>query len=270
MEELKKSLFALVAGVVSVWTFLVPDAPGFASPEFARIFFWHFPCPMMLTFLIFAAVWFAFRAVKGPSPALARFGPGPVGRFLRVLSGVDAPDRAVWDLRCVAALELGLVYLVLTMFSGILFSKIQWGAWWSWDPRQTSFLIAMLFYGAYFAVRAAFPDPEKRAANSAAYLFATLLPQLFLIFVYPRIMESLHPSDTIMKGNLKGGYLYVTLAMLGVVGVLTVWLYRLRVRAGLLLLRENDGTLEVSGRPAGPRVVARPFSVSSPSGEDRA
>lgn len=246
---MKKSLFALVAGAISVATFLVPDAPGFASPEFARIFFWHFPCPMMLTGLIFSAVYFSYRYVSGEGRA----------------------DRDAWDLRALAALELGFVYVVLTMFSGILFSKIQWGGWWNWDPRQTSFLIATLFYGAYFAIRAAFPDPQKRASNAAAYLFATLLPQLFLIFVYPRIMESLHPSNTIMKGELHGGYLYATLGMLAVVGVLTVWLYRLRVRAGLLLrdTDERSGSLENPRRPSGPRLVARPVPVPAPGGEDR-
>ena len=249
---MKKALFALVAGVVTVWSFLVPDAPGFASPEFARIFFWHFPCPIMLTGLIFTAVWCAVRTVAGP-------------RFLG-----RPNDPAEWDVRCVAAIEFGMVFSVLTLFSGILFSKVQWGAYWSNDPRQTSFLLATLLYAAYFAIRAAFPDPEKRAANSAAYLFATLLPILFLIFVYPRLPQvtSLHPSSTIMGGQLHGGYLYVILAMLAVVGVLTVWLYRLRVRAGLLLLRETDGTLETPRRPSGPRVVARPVPLPSEGGAD--
>ena len=251
MEELKRGLFFLVASGVTVWSFLVPDAPGFNSPEFARIFFWHFPCPMMLTGLLFTAVWCAYKALATPAEA-------------------GGTARAAWDVRSVAALELGLVFALLTMLSGILFSKVQWGAWWSNDPRQTSFLLAMLFYGAYFAVRAAFPDPEKRAANSAAYLFATILPQIFLIFVYPRLPQvmSLHPSSTIMQGQLHGGYLYVILAMLGVVGTLTVWLYRLRVRAGLLLLRDSDGTLETPRRRSGPRVVARSVPLPSEGGAD--
>lgn len=273
MEELKKAVFALVAGVVSVWTYLVPDAPGFASPEFARIFFWHFPCPMMLLGLIFSAVFFSFRYLAGPDEKLARraetISVQPIKKFLIAFSGVSTTNKELWDLRSIAAIELGLVFHLLTMLSGILFSKIQWGAWWNWDPRQTSFLISAFFYGAYFAIRAAFPDPEKRAANSAGYLLATLLPQLFLILVYPRIMESLHPSDTIMKGQLRGGYLYVTLSMLTVVGILTVWLYRLRVRAGILLLQKIHGSLEVSRRPTGPSVVARPVPLSPEGGENR-
>ena len=121
MEELKKGVFALVAAVVSVWTFLVPDAPGFASPEFARIFFWHFPCPIMLVGLIFAAVWSSYRYVAGPSHRLRLVSEelsGTPARFVRLLSGVDTPAREVWDLRAVAAIELGLVFSVLTMFSG--------------------------------------------------------------------------------------------------------------------------------------------------------
>ncbi len=244
-----KAFFALVVGAVTVWSFLVPDAPLFSYPEFARIFFWHFPCPILLTGCIFAAVWFSFNVLKG------------------------GPQKDVWDLRAVAVLELGLIFHALTMFSGILFSKIQWGAWWSWDPRQTSFLIALPMYAAYFAIRAAFADPEKRAANSAAYLMASVLPQLFLIYVYPRLPQvlanSLHPSQSVLGGQIKGQYLYVILAMLAIVGVLTVWLYGLRIRAGMLLLRESDGILETPRRPAGPSVVARPVPVPAEGGENR-
>lgn len=272
MEELKKALFALVAGVVTVWSYVVPDAPDFANPTFARVFFWHFPCPMMAIGLLFAAVWSSYRYLAGPSArleAMADSLPGRAGQFVRTLGGGRVTDRMAWDVRAAAALEMGVIFCALTLFSGILFSKLEWGAWWSNDPRQTSFLLASLLYAAYFAIRAAFPDPEKRAANSAAYLFASLLPILFLTFVLPRLPQimSLHPSSTIMQGRLHGGYLYVTLAMLGVVGTLTVWLYRLRVRAGLLLLRESDGKLDLR-RPAGPRVVARPVPLPSEGGAD--
>ena len=246
-----KSLFALLAGAVTVWSFLVPDAAMFQHPELARIFFWHFPCPMMLSALLFMGVYFS----------------------LRLLSAKTAGDRRLWDLRAAAALELGLVFGILTMISGILFSVAQWGAWWQWDPRQTSFLVALLIYGAYFALRAAYSDPEKRASHGAAYMMAAVLPLLFLIFVFPRLPQvvqaSFHPSDTVMGGKLKGPYLYVTLSLLAIVSFLTVWLYRLRVRAGMLLIKDSHGHLETPRRRSGPVVVARSVPVSSEGGADR-
>jgi heme exporter protein C len=148
----------------------------------------------------------------------------------------------------------------------MLFSLAQWGALWQWDPRQTSYLIALLIYAAYFALRSAFPDPEKRAANAAAYMLAATLPIVFLEYVFPRLPQiqaiSFHPTDTIMSGQLKGQYAYVTIAVLALVGVLNVWLYRLRVTIDFLETQQTHGKLETSGDRSAPTAMVRPVRVS--------
>ena len=37
----------------------------------------------------------------------------------------------------------------------------MWGAYWNWDPRQTSIVLALLFYAAYLALRAAVEDAPR-------------------------------------------------------------------------------------------------------------
>jgi heme exporter protein C len=238
-----KYLFALAVGVVTVASFLVPDAVGFQYPELARIFFWHFPCPMLATVLLFLGAWFSFRYMKTQ----------------------DLRD----DVRAIASMELGYLFCILTMVTGIIFSYAQWGAWWQNDPRQTSFLMVLLIYAAYFALRGALADEHRRAANSGIYALAALLPVLFLIFVFPRLpqIQSFHPNTSIMQGNIKGGYAYVVIAVLVLMSILTAWLYRLRTRVGYLeLLSEdkNDGLETDRGHSATSRVV-RPVRVSRES-----
>lgn len=240
-------------GAVIVWSFLVPDAPLFQHPAAARIFFWHFPCPMMLTAFMFLGCYFSLRHFVRIQPLFA--------------PEEDAIEREKWDLRAAAALELGFIFAVLTMISGMLFSLVSWGALWQADPRQTSFLLALLIYGAYFALRSAFRDSERRAANSAAYMLAAALPLTFLIFVFPRLPQieaaSFHPTDTIMSGNIKGQYAYVIIALLTLVSILSCWLYRIRVRVGLLELKRNYGKLEADRWSSGPPVMVRPVPVSN-------
>lgn len=236
-------LFALAVAAVTVWSFLVPDAMGFQRPELARIFFWHFPCPILATVLLVQGGWFSFR-------------------FHRT-------RRLDWDIRAVAAMELGYLFCLMTMATGIIFSYVQWGAWWQNDPRQTSFLMVLLIYAAYFGLRGAINEPSKRATSSGVYALAALLPMLFLTFVFPRLpqVESFHPSDSIMKGNIKGQYAYVVVAVMALASWLTVWMYRLRVKSGLLELKleERNSGLEVGGGdPAGSTVV-RPVRVSRES-----
>ena len=235
-----KAAFALAVGVVTIWSFEVQDAEGFQFPALARIFFWHFPCPMIATTLLFLGAWFSYRYIKtGDLKA---------------------------DVRAIASMELGYLFCILTMLTGIVFSQAQWGSWWQNDPRQTSFLMVLLIYAAYFALRTALADEHRRAANSAIYALSALLPVLFLIFVFPRLpqVQSFHPNTSIMGGQIKGPYAYVVTAVLALVTVLTVWLYRLRVKVGLLELLvedKNDG-LETAGghTPAAP--VVRPVRVS--------
>lgn len=101
------------------------------------------------------------------------------------------------DLIAAAAVRLGLLFAVLTLITGSIFARIMWGAYWNWDPRQTSYLLLVFLYGAYLFLRQSVADPERRSRMSAAYaLFAGILMP-FLVFVAPRVTASLHPQTII-------------------------------------------------------------------------
>ena len=244
----------LLMAVATFWSFEVPDVAAFQVPGMARVFLWHFPCPMLAVILFFGGAWSSIRIFKRIS--LKPF----------VFQTEEDPYEILkWDVKAVAAMELAYIFCLLTMATGILFSELQWKAWWSWDPRQTSFAIVLVMYAAYFALRLSFSDPAKRAANSAAYALASLLPGLFLIFVFPRLPQviSLHPSNSIMAGLIKGEYAQCVLLILFLMCVLTVYLYRIRVRTGLieLELEKNDANLAISGGSPTPTGVVRPVSL---------
>lgn len=233
-------LFALAVGAVTFWSFTVPDAIGFQYPELARIFLWHFPCPMIATVLLFMGAWFSYR--------------------------YNVTKDLTWDIRAVASMEICYLFCILTMLTGILFSQAQWGAWWQNDPRQTSFLLVLLIYAAYFALRGALSDEQRRATNSAVYALAALLPVLFLIFVFPRLpqIQSFHPSDSVMSGKIKGQYAYAVTSICAIFTVLTVWIYRMRVTAGLLeYASENtqNGYLDSDGGDSADSRVVRPVRI---------
>jgi heme exporter protein C len=59
---------------------------------------------------------------------------------------------AKYDRLGVAAIRLGLLFSLLVMATGMVWGKAAWGAWWAWEPRLTTFLIACLLYSALFAI----------------------------------------------------------------------------------------------------------------------
>jgi heme exporter protein C len=99
------------------------------------------------------------------------------------------------DLKAEAYTQTGIFYGLLGLITGALWAKNTWGAYWSWDIKQNMTVVALLIYAAYFILRASFEDPEKRARVCAAYgifAFSTLIP---LLYVIPRLTDSLHPGS---------------------------------------------------------------------------
>lgn len=104
------------------------------------------------------------------------------------------PDNIRNDLGAKAFAGVGVLYGILGIVTGALWAKHTWGAYWTWDIKQNTSAIALLIYMAYFVLRSSFDDADKRARISAAYnifAFATLIPLLYII---PRMKDSLHPG----------------------------------------------------------------------------
>lgn len=103
--------------------------------------------------------------------------------------------RLVDDHKAYTAAQLGMIFTILATVTGAIWAKFAWGAFWSWDPRQTSIFALMLIYGAYFALRSAIEDDEKRAKLSSVYSIISFITVPFFVFIMPRIMRGLHPGS---------------------------------------------------------------------------
>ena len=128
---------------------------------------------------------------------------------------------------------IGLVFAVLATVTGAIWARIMWGAWWNWDPRQTSIVVALLFYAAYLALRSAVADTESRGRLSAAYATLGLVVSPFFYFVLPRLGFTLHPDavvNTRGKVDVEPRMLAVLIASSVGFTLLFFWMHALRAR----------------------------------------
>jgi len=226
-------IFAALAALA--YSLLAPDAGrGWTEPKLARIIFWHLPCAFLTSAWIGAAVVFAWRSMKGRRPET--------------------------DVRLQAAQEMAFVCSILTITTGILFSRIQWGDWWSWDPQQTAFLIVLLLLSGALVLRASVSEAGARRRTSAAYQLAIFVPAVYLIFVHRRLFpNTLHPQGAGLDAWHWSGVAANFLA----IGGATLLLWARRTRIGLDGLKEwmKDDLAELGGPdPAGDGVV-RPVAL---------
>ena len=148
------------------------------------------------------------------------------------------------DHLALSAAELGLLFCILATVTGSIFAKAAWGSFWNWDPRQTSIVILLMIYGAYFALRSAVPDSERKRVFAAVYSILAFVTVPFLVFVVPRITASLHPEDTMnpAKPGMDPRTLKVFLGSLFAYTALFVWMLRLKIR---VLRLESERELHI-------------------------
>jgi heme exporter protein C len=89
----------------------------------------------------------------------------------------------------------GILYGILGIITGSIWARFTWGAFWTNDPKLNGAAIGLLIYFAYIILRGSFTDEYQRAKVSAVYNIFAYFIFIPLIFVLPRLTDSLHPGN---------------------------------------------------------------------------
>ncbi len=100
-----------------------------------------------------------------------------------------------YDRSARASSAVGTMFTLLATITGSIWARFSWGTFWNWDPREVSIFILLLVYGGYFMLRALLEESEdKKARIAAVFNIIAMVSAFFLMFVLPRITQSLHPG----------------------------------------------------------------------------
>ncbi len=90
---------------------------------------------------------------------------------------------------------MGIVFGLLGIVTGSVWAKFTWGDWWVNDPKLNATTIALLIYLAYFVLRSSIEDSQQKGRISAVYNIFAFAAAVPLIFILPRLTDSLHPGN---------------------------------------------------------------------------
>lgn len=138
--------------------------------EAYRIIFIHVPAAWMSMFLyVIIAFWSAVGVI-----------------FNTRLSGMMAN----------AVAPTGAMFTFVALWTGALWGKPTWGAWWVWDARLTSELILLFLYFGYMALHAAIEDP-RRADKAAGILAMVGVVNVPIIYFSVKWWNTLHQGASV-------------------------------------------------------------------------
>jgi heme exporter protein C len=134
--------------------------------------------------------------------------------------------------------NVAMLFGILGFLTGAFWGNYTWGSPVPKDPKIISVEIGMLIYAAYFVLRSSFDDEQKRSRISAVYnifAFAAFMP---LVWIIPRLTDSLHPGNggnpAIGKADMNNEMKMVFYpAIIGWV-LLGVWITSLRIRVRII------------------------------------
>ncbi len=164
-----KILCVILVGFTVIGGFLMPVPRLDILNETIRNLYFHVPMWFTMIVLFAAAFWYSIK-------------------YLRTGNLQD-------DIYATQFTNTGIFFSILGMLTGMEWAQYTWGSAWSNDPKQLGTAMSMLIYFAYSILRGGLKDEEKRAKIGAVYnifAFAMLIP---LIFVLPRMVDSLHPGN---------------------------------------------------------------------------
>lgn len=181
-----------------------------------KIFYWHMPVAIVSFIAIVVAAFFSLR-------------------FLM-------KKETGYDMRAKLAMEIGLIFILCTMVTGLLWTRFEWGVWWTWEPRLTTYFILMLLVVAYFILRNAVLDPQRKATYASVFGILIFADVPICFMVTRLIPSSVHPvvfrADAPMSADL------LIPLLLSVVGFVLVALALFRLRLRSEVLEERLGRLQ--------------------------
>ncbi len=126
----------------------------------------------------------------------------------------------------------GALMTFLALWTGALWGKPTWGAWWVWDARLTSELVLLFLYIGFMSLHAAIDDP-RRADRAAGLLALVGVVNVPIIYFSVKWWNTLHQGASVSFTKSPSMASTMLLGML--VMALACWAYC--IAAALLRVR---------------------------------
>lgn len=147
-----------------------------------RIFFYHVPhsmLSMVFPYINFAAsLCYLFWRRRDPLKALTA------------------------DAVAISSAEVTVVYSSICLLTGMLWGRVAWGIWWTWDPRLTSMLLLWLLYVSYLMLRKLSSTGQTHTLAAVLSVFAAI--DVPIVFMSIRWWRTQHPAPVFGGGQDSG------------------------------------------------------------------
>lgn len=151
--------------------------------------------------------------------------------FIYIVMATYAAVGLIWNIKmsemmATALAPTGAIFTFLALWTGALWGRPTWGAYWVWDARLTSELILLFLYLGFISLQSAIDDP-RRASKASALLALVGVINIPIIYFSVRWWNTLHQGASISFS--KAPTMAATMVAAMLIMALAFWMYTIAV-----------------------------------------
>lgn len=148
-------------------------------------------------------------------------------------------NRDGWDRVAAASAEVGVLFATVMNVTGSIFSRAEWGIWWTASPRLVSAAIFWFLYVVYLILRTSVPGSRQKRARICAVFAIIAFLDVPMVIISARFMPDIHrPSFEFTSGWQRAAF-FTGMVGTALLAAVLIWL-RTDVLKCRALLEEQD------------------------------
>ncbi len=130
----------------------------------------------------------------------------------------------IWDQIALASAEVGMVFSIILNLTGCVFSRAEWGPWWTPTPRLVTAAMLFFLYVVYLILRSSISgSADKKAKIGAVYGIIAFL-DVPLVYISARYLPDIHRADFSFDAAGQRLTFFLSMAAIVLLGSLLIWL----------------------------------------------
>jgi heme exporter protein C len=144
--------------------------------------------------------------------------------LLVVSIGYLCNSKSSWDIVAQSAAEVGTVFAIVLNASGSIFSRAEWGPWWTASPRLMTAAILLFLYLVYLILRSSLPGSKHRRARICAVFAIIASLDVPMVIISARFMPDIHKPSFSLTSSYQTATFMLSMVATIMLGVVLIWL----------------------------------------------
>jgi heme exporter protein C len=138
--------------------------------------------------------------------------------------GYLATGNESWDNVASATAEVGTIFATVLNATGSIFSRAEWGLWWTPSPRLITAAVLWFLYVVYLILRSSLPGSKQRRARICAVFAIIAFLDVPMVLYTARFMEDIHKASFTFDNLWQRGAFMMGMVSTILLAAMLIWI----------------------------------------------